>query len=336
MKKRGLKKTVILWLAMTFGLIQIFYFAPNSYALSVVKSKAIDYTKNIDVQHGDFIFQHLPGSLTQMIVDVSEGQYSHCGIIVNKRGRYYVLEAIGPVRETPLHEWISRGIKDQFSVVRLRKEYRGDIPEIIKAAYKYLGKPYDIQYEFDDEKIYCSELIYKAALEGAGIELGDIRKLGDMKWQDYEGMIREISGGNLPLDRLMITPDAVVLADQVQTIHSSFSAEKQEGVFYSESDLAGIWDGTYMLVDLSLDIDATVDSRGIIEKGGIQSGLSLKNAKLKSFNKETGEFQYIFRSMNNIKIVLNGRVDFLKDAMYGTWKDSLGYRGSFHLGKEKI
>ena len=104
MERRNLKKTVILWFALAFGLVQIFYFAPNSYAFSIIKSKSIDYTKNVDVRHGDFIFQHLPSDLTQMIADVSEGQYSHCGVIIEKRGRFYVLEAIGPVRETPLHE----------------------------------------------------------------------------------------------------------------------------------------------------------------------------------------------------------------------------------------
>ena len=39
-----------------------------------------------------------------------------------------------------------------------------------------------------------------------GIELGQPQRLGDLKWQPYEELIRRIEGGDLPLDRPMITP----------------------------------------------------------------------------------------------------------------------------------
>src|SRR3990167_5795720 len=96
---------------LVLGTAYILGVAPQSYALAFVKSKAVDFTQNIDIREGDFIFQHLPGQLTEMIADVTHSQYSHCGIIVKKDNGFFVIEAIGPVRLTPINEWISRGIK---------------------------------------------------------------------------------------------------------------------------------------------------------------------------------------------------------------------------------
>jgi hypothetical protein len=70
-----------------------------------------------------------------------------------------VLEAIGPVQETPLDEWIARGRSSYFAPFRIVPPYDGAIPRFLESARSYLGRPYDVLYELDDEKIYCSELI---------------------------------------------------------------------------------------------------------------------------------------------------------------------------------
>jgi hypothetical protein len=85
----------------------------------------------------------------------------------------------------------------------------GKIPEIIVAAERYKGRPYDIHYALDDVKIYCSELLWKATRDAAGTKLGRLQTLSELNWQPYESVIRSIENGSLPLDREMITPRAV-------------------------------------------------------------------------------------------------------------------------------
>lgn len=215
-----LKNTVYVALLIG-GLVYISHAAPRSALLGFVESKIINFTRHVDVREGDFIFQHLPGALTEMISDMTQSRYSHCGIIVKKPDGFYVLQAIGPVKETPLNEWISYGVGRQFSLVRLKEKYRKDIPVIIREAYKFGGRPYDFQFEWDDKKIYCSELIYKAVFNATGVRLAAFVRLGDMNWKPYEKTIRELAGGGLPLEREMITPQSLFASDQVDIIFVS-------------------------------------------------------------------------------------------------------------------
>lgn len=157
--------------------------------------------------NGDLIFQSLPHS---PLIDAIEGSthspYSHMGIVVERKSKWQVLEAIGPVRYTPLNRWIAQGRDDAFAVYRLKVHYRQHIPRFIKAAESYLKRPYDIRYRMDDEAIYCSELVWKAFKQVTDIELGFLTRLGDLSWRPYEEVIRMIEEGGLPLEREIITP----------------------------------------------------------------------------------------------------------------------------------
>lgn len=84
---------------------------------------------------------------------------------------------------------------------------------------RYLGRPYDIHYDFDDDRIYCSELIFKAVKSSTGIVLGRIERLGDLNWKPNEGFIRSIEDP-IPLDRRLITPQALSEAKELTLVHS--------------------------------------------------------------------------------------------------------------------
>ena len=177
---------------------------------------------NYQPQEGDIVFQSLNGSeLGTVIEAATKSAYSHCGIVTQTGDQWKVLEAIGPVQEVPLADWIERGREGKVAVYRLKPAYRNQIPPMIQAARTYRGKPYDIQYEFDDEKIYCSELIFKAFKQATGEELGKAVSLGELDWRGHEAFIRRITGGSLPLDRKMITPADLARATQLELVPSN-------------------------------------------------------------------------------------------------------------------
>jgi len=168
---------------------------------------------------GDVIFQSFPHNpLTDLIESATESTYSHCGLVVVRPGGAVVLEAIGPVTETPLEQWIARGRDGAFAVYRLRHEYAGRVGEIIQAANRFRGRPYDSRYRFDDEKIYCSELVFKAFQKVTGEELGVVRKLAEFNWKPNEAAIRRLEGGGLPLERKMISPKDLAAARQLRLV----------------------------------------------------------------------------------------------------------------------
>ena len=168
---------------------------------------------------GDVAFQSLAHNpLIDAIEGATESPFSHCGILRRAGAGWVVVEAVGPVKETPLAAWIAQGRKKRYAVYRLHDRYRAKIPAFIQAAQSYAGRPYDIHYDLDDEAIYCSELIYKAFARSTGEELGKRQKLGELKWQAHAEVIREIEGGKLPLERVMITPRSLSEAPQLTKV----------------------------------------------------------------------------------------------------------------------
>lgn len=190
--------------------------APSSPSSSSTASAA-----TYEPQVGDILFQSLPHApLVDVIEAVTQSPYSHCGIVdrFNDK-RFLVVEAIGPTVETELPEWLARGRNGGFVVYRLDPKYADKLPAVLASARKHMGKPYDVHYDLDDAKIYCSELIFKAFRDATGEQLGTIRKLGDLNWKPNEAFIRYIESGGLPLEREMITPKDLAEAKQLREVY---------------------------------------------------------------------------------------------------------------------
>ena len=168
-------------------------------------------------REGDILFQSLPRSrLVDAIEGVSESPFSHCGIATKQDGQWVVYEALGNVGATPLKEFIFRGRDRGFAVYRFESDHQEFIPATLEHAKTYFGRPYDTRYRMDDERIYCTELIYKAYRESSGQELGELVRLGDLNWRPFEDTIEHFESGPVPLDREMITPKGMAEAHQLE------------------------------------------------------------------------------------------------------------------------
>jgi hypothetical protein len=193
--------------AMLFALISVFR----------IDRLAIYYMS--DKKSGDILFQSLPhGELVDAIEAVTSSGWSHCGVLLEREGRWVVAEAIGQVRYTPLHLWIVRGrgsLVDSYRVKNLKLQ---DDKKVIVGVDKLLGKSYDLSYAPDDSEIYCSELVYKVYDRELGIKIGDWEKLGSLNWKPMEKFIRSMENGRLPLDRLMITPVGLTMSPNVYRV----------------------------------------------------------------------------------------------------------------------
>ena len=171
-------------------------------------------------REGDVVFQSLQHApLVNTIEGVTESPYSHCGLVAKRADEWVVIEALDGVEETALREFLVRGRKHGFAVYRLRDEYQLLVQQTVANARTYLGLPYDARYQMDDEKIYCSELIYKAFRDAAeGASLGELVRLGDLNWQPHVEAISYFEGGPVPLEREMITPWGMAQASQLQLV----------------------------------------------------------------------------------------------------------------------
>jgi len=134
--------------------------------------------------------------------------------------QWVVYEAAQEVKATPIDTFIDRGRGGGFAAYRFRAAYQNDIPAILSKTRGYLGRPYDFRYRLDEEHIYCSELIYKAFEQTTGETMGDLVRLRDLNWQPFEALIVQLDNGPVPLDREIITPIDLALAEQLEVVYA--------------------------------------------------------------------------------------------------------------------
>lgn len=172
---------------------------------------------------GDVLFQSLPrdGWLVDAIEGITGSEWSHCGILVKREGRWYVAEAIDTVSYTPLHWWLLRGRGSR--IMAYRNTHVGEIDKfkIQQAVDQFVGKEYDLRYAPDDTEIYCSELVYKVFDRAMGLQVGVWQKLRELNWRPYEDFIREMDDGDLPLDQVMVTPLALTRSRDMKLVFSA-------------------------------------------------------------------------------------------------------------------
>lgn len=116
---------------------------------------------------GDILFQNLDcGDLCDAIEKVTKSyggrQLSHIGLVEIIDDNIYVLEAIGDkVQRTRLSKFSSRS-NNEILVGRIKKRYNDIIPKAITFVIQKLNVPYDDVFLYDNNKYYCSELLYDA------------------------------------------------------------------------------------------------------------------------------------------------------------------------------
>ena len=176
------------------------------------------------VRNGDIIFQTSRSSQSQAIQLATDSRYSHMGIIYENEGELFVYEAIQPVKLTPLRDWIKRGENNHYVVKRLKKAEEVLTSETLKEmraiGERFQGKNYDIYFEWSDERIYCSELVWKIYREATGIEIGQLEELSsfDLSNEAVKQKMKERYGEHIPMDEQVISPAAMFNSSQLFTV----------------------------------------------------------------------------------------------------------------------
>jgi hypothetical protein len=170
MKKRGWK---FLLLAAFLSLI---------FAAAGLRLTSPSLTDLPPLKDGDIVFQTSRSNQSLAIMAASGSPYSHMGFIrLDAQDGPVVIETGAQVRETPLQQWIDRGVGRRVVIKRITGLTTTQANNALQWAKKVYGKPYDLFFLEDDAAFYCSELVYDAFREGAGISIGKMEKAGTLK-----------------------------------------------------------------------------------------------------------------------------------------------------------
>ena len=174
-----------------------------------------------NVHDGDIVFQISRSSQSVAIQRATHSKYSHVGVILLRDGKPYVFEAAATVRFTPLDRWIAHGEDGHFVVKRLRNAIAPAAMERIKQDTRhYEGRAYDLVFEWSDDRIYCSELVWKLFERAAGVKIGELKKLRDFDLTDpaVKQKLHERYGDRIPLDEPVIPPSTMFESDLLVTV----------------------------------------------------------------------------------------------------------------------
>ena len=127
--------------------------------------KALKYN---NIKNGDLVFvtaqkENLSGAINRVTQKNATDNYDHIGIIEKNKNAIFVLHAAakGGSQKESLKNFIKNQSEGNAEIYlyRLKSEFQYSIPEAIKKANSLLGKPYNFNYIFNDETLYCSDFI---------------------------------------------------------------------------------------------------------------------------------------------------------------------------------
>lgn len=133
------------------------------------------------LRNGDVLFQSARSDQAVAIFLATRSLYTHVGIVeLAPDGQVYVIQAAETVVKTPLAEWIEQSYGERLSIMRFTGLDTDQAARVVQAAENYEGRPYDFFFRMDPDEIYCSELIWHAFMDGAGISLGQLQPIGTL------------------------------------------------------------------------------------------------------------------------------------------------------------
>ena len=152
------------------------------------------------LQEGDIVFIESQSSQSPYIKVGTMSKWTHCGVIVNTPEGLKVLEASKTVKLTTFAKFIGASKHDNWCVKRPNQKLSTPIN-----YKKYIGQPYDLEFRFDNGKMYCSELVWLVYKE-QGIELCEPRKVSSFLMTRIPKVRRLMDKRNISMEQVAVAP----------------------------------------------------------------------------------------------------------------------------------
>lgn len=180
------------------------------FTIIIVSYFFLNFNKNYNYKEGDIIFQTTSGQTGKAIQLATHSKFNHCGILFSENNRWVVYEAVQPVKKTSLEDFNARG---KSAVKRLNNKTlsKEDVTSLKTLFKSFENKDYDEAFNWSDERIYCSELVYKLFKNSLQIELCKQRKLSDFDLSNplVKEKLNEKYGNKIPMNEPMVSPEDI-------------------------------------------------------------------------------------------------------------------------------
>lgn len=201
--------------------------ALNAELKKKIHKKVVAKTATADsLKNGDLIFQTNVKGQGRAIQLATKSKYTHIGIVFWVNDEWMVYEATQPVRMISLKQFIEEGDSQKYVIKRHQKSdsilNTTNLAMMKHYLNEQLGKPYDPFFNWDDEAIYCSELVYKC-YDKIGVQIGELKPLSsfDLTHPIVKSILRQRYGNQIPKDEKMISPGSMFDAPELNKVKSN-------------------------------------------------------------------------------------------------------------------
>ena len=225
-----MKRNKVIFATITLGLS--FYFAlaitKKVFAKKEIAANKIENLQENSFQDGDIFFQTSQSEQCEAVRIATNSKFSHCGMLLVIDGQKMIFEAVQPVKLTPIQDWITHGKDNKYVVSRLKNAKtvltESTLTEMKKYGHNFLNKYYDGYFNWSDEQIYCSELVWKIYKNAANIELCKLAKLKSFNLENAKVKIilQQRYGLVIPLEEDVVAPSQLVKSELLETVFDNY------------------------------------------------------------------------------------------------------------------
>lgn len=172
--------------------------------------------------NGDIVLQTTNGETGKAIQLATHSKFNHCGVLFFENNEWVVYEAVQPVGKISLLDFNKRG---KATIMRLKNASTILTTEAIqklKNIYKEFDhKNYDSKYNWSNDELYCSELVYKLYFNGLGVELCKPRHLKDFDLSNplVKKQLDLKYNNHIPLNEPMVAPSDIETSSLLQLVN---------------------------------------------------------------------------------------------------------------------
>jgi hypothetical protein len=173
---------------------------------------------------GDVVLQTSASPQSQALQLATDSPWTHTGLVFVRDGGVVVVEAVEPVRVVPLESWLDRGVDDRVVILRLGNldplDATGEA-RLWAAASQLVGRRYDPWFSWDDDRIYCSELVWKVYADALDLRLVEPRTLGswNLSHPEVQALVSERYPSGLPVDEPAVSPSQLLESRLLQVVY---------------------------------------------------------------------------------------------------------------------
>lgn len=176
------------------------------------------------LREGDIVFLNIDSWLYRKVAAATKSWTTHVGIALKENGKWIVAESTIPLsKKTDFCRFLQHTDHDQYSIRRIGyTDFATKEMEQIKSLVNQnMGRLYDLYFNYDGSRLFCSKFVYDLIRQTTGLEVGKIETLDELRKKNPEGDTSFWEYwflGDVPWQQRTITPQSMFEDPKLVTV----------------------------------------------------------------------------------------------------------------------